>query len=81
MQKTSVAIIGGGLAGLTAALALAERGITVTIFEASAQLGGRARTVAIDQLHQTHLLDNGQHILLGVYEKTLSILIKKWHSD
>lgn len=76
MQKTSVAIIGGGLAGLTAALALAERGITVTIFEASAQLGGRARTVAIDHHHQTHLLDNGQHILLGVYEKTLSLLEK-----
>lgn len=76
MQKTSVAIIGGGLAGLTAATELAERGITVTIFEASAQLGGRARTVAIDHQHQTHLLDNGQHILLGVYEKTLSLLAK-----
>lgn len=76
MQKISVAIIGGGLAGLTAATELAEHGIAVTIFEASAQLGGRARTVAIDHQYQTHLLDNGQHILLGAYEKTLSLLAK-----
>jgi squalene-associated FAD-dependent desaturase len=76
MQKKSIAVIGGGLAGLTAAAELAERGIAVTIFEASAQLGGRARTVAIHHQHQTHLLDNGQHILLGVYEKTLSLLAK-----
>jgi squalene-associated FAD-dependent desaturase len=39
------AIIGGGYAGMAAAVALAERGISVTVFESARQLGGRARGV------------------------------------
>jgi isorenieratene synthase len=35
------AVIGGGIAGLTAATALAERGVRVTLYEREAQLGGR----------------------------------------
>jgi hydroxysqualene dehydroxylase len=38
-----VAIIGGGYAGMAAAVALAGRGIAVTVFESAQQLGGRAR--------------------------------------
>lgn len=37
----TVAVIGGGIAGLAAATGLAERGVDVTIFEATPQLGGR----------------------------------------
>jgi squalene-associated FAD-dependent desaturase len=37
------AIIGGGYAGMAAAVALAERGVRVTVFESAQQLGGRAR--------------------------------------
>jgi heterodisulfide reductase subunit A len=37
-----VAVIGGGVAGMSAAIALAERGIGVTLIEASDKLGGRA---------------------------------------
>jgi len=74
MNKINVAVIGGGVAGLTAAAQLAERGIDVTVFEASSQLGGRARTVVVENNNLMHLLDNGQHILLGAYEKTLSLL-------
>jgi len=37
-------VFGGGIAGLTAAHELAERGFTVTLYEASSYLGGRART-------------------------------------
>lgn len=40
-----VAIIGAGLAGLSAARTLVERGVAVEVFEATERLGGRARTV------------------------------------
>jgi hydroxysqualene dehydroxylase len=66
----NVAVIGGGCAGLAAAAKLAEHNIPVTLFEASPQLGGRARGVK----WQGHMLDNGQHILLGAYSETLSLL-------
>ncbi|SEM39975.1 Phytoene dehydrogenase-related protein [Rhodococcus maanshanensis] len=42
----SVSVIGGGLAGLTAAIACAEAGARVTLHEAHATLGGRARATA-----------------------------------
>ncbi|MFC7448705.1 FAD-dependent oxidoreductase [Rhodococcus daqingensis] len=42
----SVSVIGGGLAGLTAAIACAEAGAQVTLHEAHATLGGRARATA-----------------------------------
>ncbi|EFL29651.1 dehydrogenase [Streptomyces viridochromogenes DSM 40736] len=35
------AVVGGGIAGLTAATALAERGVRVTLYEREPQLGGR----------------------------------------
>ncbi|MGH2871626.1 MAG: FAD-dependent oxidoreductase [Solirubrobacteraceae bacterium] len=41
---TNVTIIGGGVAGLTAAITCAERGAAVQLFEAHESLGGRART-------------------------------------
>ena len=66
----SVAIIGGGLAGLAAAAKLAEQRIPTTLFEATPQLGGRARRVIWKNTH----LDNGQHILLGAYHHTLQLL-------
>ena len=65
-----VAIIGGGWAGLAAAVTLAEQCIPVTLFESAAQLGGRARRVEMNGL----ALDNGQHILIGAYRETLRLL-------
>jgi len=41
---SNVAIVGGGLAGLTAANFLARAGFSVTLFEKSSETGGRART-------------------------------------
>ncbi|MCE9604814.1 MAG: hydroxysqualene dehydroxylase HpnE [Planctomycetia bacterium] len=41
-QSPSIAIVGGGLAGLAAAAALSERGLRVEVYEARRQLGGRA---------------------------------------
>lgn len=64
------AIIGGGYSGMAAAVALAERGIPVTVFESAKQLGGRARGV----VHRGTQLDNGQHLLLGCYKNTLNLI-------
>lgn len=66
----SVAVIGGGWAGCAAAVALADAGHAVTLYEAARSLGGRAR--AVDA--QGRQLDNGQHILLGAYDQTLGLL-------
>jgi squalene-associated FAD-dependent desaturase len=65
-----VAVIGAGWAGLAAAVTLAERGVPVTVFEASRSLGGRARRVSIDGVD----LDNGQHVLIGAYRETLRLM-------
>jgi len=69
---SGVAVVGGGWAGLAAAVTLAERGVRVTVFEASRSLGGRARRVSIDGVD----LDNGQHVLIGAYRETLGLMRK-----
>ena len=67
-----IAVIGGGYAGMAAAVALADRSIAVSVFESARHLGGRARGVSY---HDT-LLDNGQHLLLGCYRQTLRMIEK-----
>ena len=41
-------VLGGGIAGIAAAAALAERGVQVTLIEREAQLGGRVRSWPVD---------------------------------
>ncbi len=65
-----VAIIGGGYAGMAAAVSLAERGVRSTVFEAGKVLGGRARRIE----YRGEVLDNGQHILSGAYSELLRLL-------
>jgi squalene-associated FAD-dependent desaturase len=67
-----VAVIGGGYAGMAAAVTLVERGIACHVFEAGKVLGGRARRVTYGGLS----LDNGQHILLGAYRELLQLMHK-----
>jgi squalene-associated FAD-dependent desaturase len=72
-----VAVIGGGWAGLAAAVEAAGRGHAVSVFEASRALGGRARTLEVSLPEGgTALLDNGQHILVGAYLETLRLMEK-----
>ena len=59
----SVAVIGGGLAGLAAGCALADAGYKVTLFERRPYLGGRASSY--EHPATGEVLDNCQHILLG----------------
>ena len=42
-----VAVLGGGVAGLTAAHELSERGVAVTVYEARDRLGGKARSLPV----------------------------------
>lgn len=65
-----VAVIGGGYAGMAAAVTLAAANISVTVFEAGKHLGGRARRVE----HRGTALDNGLHILSGAYTDTLRLI-------
>jgi len=76
MNNTHIAVIGGGCAGLSTAANLVERGYKVTVLEASSQLGGRARSVVVENKDLVQMLDNGQHILLGAYQETLALLHK-----
>lgn len=67
----SVAVIGGGWAGLAAAIEATRRGNAVTLMEMSGQWGGRAREVTSSG---GPTLDNGQHILIGAYSETLALI-------
>ena len=63
-------VLGGGWAGLAAAVAATQRGWQVVLCEASRTLGGRARSVS----HAGATFDNGQHVLIGAYRDTLALL-------
>jgi squalene-associated FAD-dependent desaturase len=60
-MSSKVMVIGGGLAGITAAIALAESGADVTLLEARPRLGGATCSFSRDGL----TVDTGQHIFLG----------------
>lgn len=70
----SVAIIGGGWAGMAAAVALAQAGRKVTVYEAARHWGGRARALQLDSAEGPLTLDNGQHILIGAYAESLALM-------
>jgi zeta-carotene desaturase len=63
LQNKTVAVIGGGLAGLAAGCALADTGLRVTVLERRPYVGGRASSYEHPGTGET--LDNCQHVLLG----------------
>jgi squalene-associated FAD-dependent desaturase len=62
MSSQSVLVIGGGLAGLSCAVALAEAGFRVRLFEKRPHLGGRATSYTLPDGSE---VDNCQHVTLG----------------
>jgi hydroxysqualene dehydroxylase len=70
--QQNVVVIGAGFAGLSAAVALAERGVRVTVLEGKPALGGRAYSFADSDTGD--FVDNGQHVLMGCYGETLDFL-------
>jgi squalene-associated FAD-dependent desaturase len=63
MKQKTVAIAGGGLAGLASATALSGAGFGVTLFERRPYLGGRASSYQHPGTGE--IVDNCQHVLLG----------------
>ena len=68
-RNENIIIIGGGLAGLTAARKLHENNIEFTLLEASDRIGGKLKTDVVDGF----LLDHGFQIFLNAYPE-----VKKW---
>ena len=63
MSTPVIYVIGGGLAGLSTAVALADKGARIVLFEAAGQAGGRCRSyfdAALDCV-----IDNGNHLVLS----------------
>jgi squalene-associated FAD-dependent desaturase len=71
-MRGKVAVIGGGLAGITAAIALAESGADVTLLEARPRLGGATCSFHRDGL----IVDTGQHVFLGCCSAYRGLLAK-----
>ena len=70
-----IAVVGGGWAGMAAAVRLAQQGHAPEVFEASRTLGGRARALMLGASDApTVEADNGQHILIGAYSECLQLM-------
>jgi squalene-associated FAD-dependent desaturase len=68
--RPRVVVVGGGWAGLSAAVSLARHSVSPILLESGRQLGGRARALRFGLFH----VDNGQHVLLGAFESVLEML-------
>src|SRR3954471_13399844 len=67
-------VIGGGVAGLAAATALAARGVAVELFEAGPQAGGRCRSYFDPVLGA--VIDNGNHLVLSGNRAVMAYLAR-----
>ncbi len=68
--RGTVAVIGAGLAGLTAAYRLQQRGFDVTVFEARDRVGGRVWTVRKGD----YIMDLGAAFYLGTYRESIDLI-------
>jgi squalene-associated FAD-dependent desaturase len=70
MTRPQIGIVGGGLAGLSAAIACGDAGAQVTLFEARPRLGGATWSSERSGLW----IDNGQHVFLRCCESYIAFL-------
>ena len=75
----SVAVVGGGVAGLTTACALAQDGYSVELFERRPYVGGRASSYLHPGVGE--VIDNCQHIILGCCTNILDLLRRAGAED
>jgi len=68
----SVLVVGGGLAGMSCAIRLAEHGVRVTLLETRKKLGGRA--TSFTDVRTGLMIDNCQHVVLGCCPNYLDLL-------
>ncbi|MES1248710.1 MAG: FAD-dependent oxidoreductase [Actinomycetota bacterium] len=73
--------MGGGLAGLSAALELLDAGVDVTLHEARPTLGGAVQTLPERDGDPQPPPDNGQHIALGCFTEYLRFLDRVGEGD
>lgn len=69
MSRPSVAVVGGGILGLTAAYRLAQAGVAVSVYERSHDLGGLVGTFDLDG----HLVDRFYHVVLPTDDRVLGL--------
>lgn len=67
-------VLGGGFAGIAAAVNLADSGTAPLLLESRPFLGGRARSFHHEESGEE--IDNGQHLMMGCYTETLRLLDK-----
>jgi 15-cis-phytoene desaturase len=72
VNQDEVVVIGGGLAGLACGVALAGKGLRVTVLEAAQGLGGRASSWA--EPESGDVVDIGPHIFHSEYHTMLAFL-------
>ena len=72
-----VVVIGGGLAGITAALDCADAGARVTLVEVRRRLGGAAYSFEREGL----MMDNGQHVFLRCCASYRALLARLGSED
>ena len=78
---STVAVVGGGLAGLAAALELVDQGHEVVLHEARPTLGGAVQTLPEREEDPPPPPDNGQHIALGCFEEYTRFLTRVGKRD
>ncbi|MBL8808199.1 MAG: FAD-dependent oxidoreductase [Rhodospirillales bacterium] len=71
-MTTRVHVVGGGLAGISAALELADAGAEVSLHEAAPSLGGRCRSFHDPVLERE--IDNGGHVVLSANAEVFGYL-------
>jgi uncharacterized protein with NAD-binding domain and iron-sulfur cluster len=72
----SVAVVGGGIGGLSAAQELAERGVSVSVYEANPRFGGKARSVPVSPAENALHGEHGFRFFPGFYRHVVDTMAR-----